>query len=328
MHGSKTAATQAEEEVRDPQRSKSLKADGATIWRVGSKRKREDDQVKRLRTGEWWPSAFKPAPREPAPEKQMTEGQQGRAAESWQPSVDLQEQLEAALERAAKAEAARAAAARDLTRTQALKRLARAAEQHAIKERRAMRAQMHHVRAERKDLMAKAEIAKHKAKGLWHMASKQGRMELEQMRDDRKANTTKLLSQSAVGCQLAAAKETVRELSNKLIKQRTWRKEAAAIFEECGVQGPCFKPNTAPAQCATSSPVPAQHMHASVPHAPAHCATSLPVPAEHASAPPAPAQCAASLFMPAQHASSPPAPAPRTHSPLPPTTPPLFPSSQ
>lgn len=64
-------------------------------------------------------------------------------------------QLAAARERAAKAEAERATAARDLARTQALTRLAHAAEQDAIRERRTLRTQKHHVRAERDDLVAK-----------------------------------------------------------------------------------------------------------------------------------------------------------------------------
>ncbi|CAL8463287.1 g2821 [Coccomyxa elongata] len=250
---------QVQEEIRDPQPSQPDKADGATVWLVGSKRKREDDLV-----------------------------------EDYQ-------KLAAALQRAAKAEEERKAAARDLVLTQALQHLARAAEQDVIRERRRLRTQNHHVRGERDDLMAKAIIAKQKAKWLRGTASKQARLELKQMRDDREAAQARLLSQSEVGRQLAAAKETVRELSNKLIKQRTWRKEAAAIFKECGVQGPSFKPDTAPTQCATSPPMPVQH----------------------ASSPPARNQSAASvlapaLFAPAQHASSPHVSAWRTASPTPP----------
>lgn len=64
-------------------------------------------------------------------------------------------QLAAALERAAKAEEERKTAARDLARTHALQRLARAAEQGAIKKQHTVRTQKHHVRAERDNLMAK-----------------------------------------------------------------------------------------------------------------------------------------------------------------------------
>ncbi len=64
--------------------------------------------------------------------------------------------------------------------------------------------------------VVQAIIAKQKAKWLRGTASKQARLELKQIRDDREARQTELLNQSDVGRQLAAAKETVRELSNKV----------------------------------------------------------------------------------------------------------------